>query len=960
MTTINVANLSDLYDALANAQGGDVIELAGGNYGEMILRAKNGIDPSFASNVTIISADPENPAVFSGLDIKDAANLTFDGITFDYTFQTGDNIYLRPFDIVSSAGITIQNSTFDGDVASGVSDIDDGYGYTIGLSFRKSSDITVSNNEIFNFHRGLTTDQVDGLTVQGNDVHDIRSDGMNFSEVTDVLIENNYLHDFRASENSSDHRDMIQFWTNNTEVASSDITIRGNHLDIGEGTYTQSIFMRNDQVDQGLAGKEMFYKNITIEDNVIVNAHLHGITVGETDGLTIQGNTVLHDDGSASDGLDAKVEIPRIAVAENSQNVIIEQNATSSVVGHSNQSSWSVRNNALIQDQDETAPGYYNDVFLASSLQMTDGVHDFRALPGGMLDILDAGASSTLDSFRTENLTAQFHVEQNDDSAALRHFDASFTSSQEGDLPAGTTFTWDFGDGTSATGEKVDHAFANGGVYDVTLTAQLPDGTTDTRAIAVDVAGTQLVSYTNASTLLGRNGSTAVESSLTSDSNGGIELGGTGVATQISRAEVSPILTANEFSIDMTLTADHAASMGEIMRLHGSFVTSVTEAGEVHLLAFTDEGARIRMTTEGAGIKDAKAHDINISLKDGVLSLSVDGGRAASVEIGSTLTSSGTQDLLFGNPWNGQNFEGSLSQLSITVNESHFSGTPTTTATIAGAPLEETHYAPLNEHDGAFSTATADPIDILMELAARDLEQNTITNSVQDIPQVNLSKVGVSAQIAREEIIDILKEDAFSISMTLTADNASSAGEILRLHQSFVANVDQDGELYLQAFSEDGTRHRLTTEGADLMDMAAHDITISSADGLLSIDVDGVTLAQTNMSGPLASKGKHDLAFGNPWGKANFDGTVSGFEISVLEDTNGQDSYRPQAASSFDVDDAFADNIFAEASQSSVENSPAYNALETAHIWAEKGYLTPEALDRFETMLTTSTDAYFE
>lgn len=64
-------------------------------------------------------------------------------------------------------------------------------------------------------------------------------------------------------------------------------------MDIGEGDKTQSIFMRNDLVDRGLAGEEMYYQNILIEGNVILNGHKHGITVGETDGLIIQNNTIL-------------------------------------------------------------------------------------------------------------------------------------------------------------------------------------------------------------------------------------------------------------------------------------------------------------------------------------------------------------------------------------------------------------------------------------------------------------------------------------------------------------------------------------------------------------------------------------------------------------------------------------------------------------------------------------------
>ena len=86
---------------------------------------------------------------------------------------------------------------------------------------------------------------------------------------------------------------MIQFWTNGTTSPSTNITISENFLDSGNGEWTQSIFMRNEAVDSQGAGTEMFYQNVLIENNVIYNAHTHGITVGEADGLIIRNNTIL-------------------------------------------------------------------------------------------------------------------------------------------------------------------------------------------------------------------------------------------------------------------------------------------------------------------------------------------------------------------------------------------------------------------------------------------------------------------------------------------------------------------------------------------------------------------------------------------------------------------------------------------------------------------------------------------
>ncbi|WP_208734635.1 right-handed parallel beta-helix repeat-containing protein, partial [Corallococcus praedator] len=138
-----------------------------------------------------------------------------------------------------------------------------------------------------------------------------------------VVIEGNRLHDFRASPTSADHPDMIQFWTNGTRTPTRDVIIRDNVLDIGNGTATQSIFMRNDQVDRGEAGREMFYRNVTIEDNVIVNGAANGLVVGETDGLVVRNNTVLRGEGVRKDGVGAS-ETPLIKIADKSVGVVIE------------------------------------------------------------------------------------------------------------------------------------------------------------------------------------------------------------------------------------------------------------------------------------------------------------------------------------------------------------------------------------------------------------------------------------------------------------------------------------------------------------------------------------------------------------------------------------------------------------------------------------------------------------
>ena len=113
--TLTVSTLAQLYSALATASSGQTILLEGGNYGDLYLGSGSGFDITFPTNVTIKSASATNPAVFSSANVIGAANLTFDGISFDYTFEAGDRVSTAPFIFSNSDNITIRNSTFDGD-----------------------------------------------------------------------------------------------------------------------------------------------------------------------------------------------------------------------------------------------------------------------------------------------------------------------------------------------------------------------------------------------------------------------------------------------------------------------------------------------------------------------------------------------------------------------------------------------------------------------------------------------------------------------------------------------------------------------------------------------------------------------------------------------------------------------------------------------------------------------------
>ena len=206
--TRTVHHSQELLEALQTATAGQVFELAPGTYASLQLKGLNG---SAGAPVVLRSADPENPARLLGLDLRESNYVTFDGLTFDYQFGGFDAANIRPFQVFTSRFVTFENSLFDGDLASGLDD-SDGFPTGFGLAVSASTQVTLKNNEIRDFYRGMVIFDVVDIKVQDNLLHAIRMDGMNFAQVENVLIENNTIRDFKRVVESSDHADMIQFW----------------------------------------------------------------------------------------------------------------------------------------------------------------------------------------------------------------------------------------------------------------------------------------------------------------------------------------------------------------------------------------------------------------------------------------------------------------------------------------------------------------------------------------------------------------------------------------------------------------------------------------------------------------------------------------------------------------------------------------------------------------------------
>ena len=465
----NVTNAVELMQAVRAAQGGERIVLGPGDYGRLDL---SDTGAKWRAAVTLAA---KRDAVLHGLGLDHVSNLVLDGLRFDYVFMPGDSILASPFAIRRGDHIVIRNAVFAGDNASGTRSPADGYGTAKGLSVSQSSAIVIERNVFHTWHRAALFRACRQLTVSGNDVFDDRSEGFNLADVQDVLVENNHIHDFRKSEASGDHPDMIQVWTNGTHEPTVNLTIRNNVLDQGAGGWTQSIFMRNEEVDQGRAGAEMFYRNVTIEGNVIRNSQIHGITVGASDGLRILNNTLIE----AAPALgQRRAWRPAIGIAAQSRHVSVSGNIVPKLRWNPDTAAadWITSGNVMVQREDPARPNHVREIFLDAERPGGATLADLRVLPDSAAAKLGAGSPQS--RFDTAPMLTDGYILNRAVGADDRRqqFDASHVFGPQGRIDmAAASVTWDFGDGTQAEGVLAQHVYAAAQDYEVTATLLLAD-----------------------------------------------------------------------------------------------------------------------------------------------------------------------------------------------------------------------------------------------------------------------------------------------------------------------------------------------------------------------------------------------------------------------------------------------------------------------------------------------------
>lgn len=684
MTIYQVSTAAGLLTALESAQGNDEIQVASGNYGDVSLSGF-----TFSSEVTIISADKDNPAVFNSMRIGGAENITLDGLSFDFVPDETTKEFESSLLVSKSAHITVRNSVFEGGPSVAGVPIDAkpgeqgaagilGLPIARGITVNWSDDITLENNDISEFTRGIILNDVDGAVIRQNEIHDLRTSPLGGAQLNDIIVEENYFHSSHPWNfgGAGNHGDYIHFWTAPKQDGPSDnIVIRNNFLAEGDGDSLLGIYLDDNANKKG-------FTNVQIEGNVIHTGNAQAIRLEDVVGGTVYNNTLIQSSGDANDA-------PRIRLEDGVKNVVVRDNIGSGEISGDAMedpagANITLSGNLLVQYTNPEGANYFGDLFINSSIPGAS-LSDLRVVPGSAADGI--GSPLTLLDETPKVMTPGFQVTAaNGDDGLTLVMDASYTYGRTGQvMPEDATFVWDFGDGRTGEGQVVQHHYDTAGNYDVTLKVLLNGKDVSKTKVAqaeVGIAGEDILSF-NATDghfyLQGYGQETIVDDSDTASvvARGAqaIDLGASGTQVEIPKTALSRFFGTDEFEMSMTLQADQPGiSAGEVVRIHSSIIVTVMGDGDLNVQLFSDSGERIHLTAEDLAVNDGQAHDISIRL-DGAsdsLQILIDGTVAASETVTGSMPLMGSWGLVFGEPGGKQNFDGKLSAFELAASSTDY------------------------------------------------------------------------------------------------------------------------------------------------------------------------------------------------------------------------------------------------------------------------------------------------
>lgn len=248
---------------------GSTVALKTGNYGKLVLDNVKGL--------TLVSQNPAEPASFEMIDIYQSSRIKLMGLKFGGA-ANGDQYRLQ---IIESNDVEATDLVITG-VAGNMDEV------RSGVFARFSRAIAIKRSNVSGTENGIQFLNSSAVTIAGNRIHDYRSDGIQASATSQLLISGNYMSDGHALPGY--HPDGIQIFTLHQKASVSDIEITNNLIEKGSGGLMQGIFASDEEGDCP-------FINIRISNNIVIGSMYHGVTVGHATSGAVTNNLVVPLDG---------------------------------------------------------------------------------------------------------------------------------------------------------------------------------------------------------------------------------------------------------------------------------------------------------------------------------------------------------------------------------------------------------------------------------------------------------------------------------------------------------------------------------------------------------------------------------------------------------------------------------------------------------------------------------------
>jgi hypothetical protein len=334
VSTVTVNSVASLKAAIASAKSGQTIQLAAGTYSGVSISKVN------LSGVTITSADPGHKAVLTGLTVANSSGLAFNNLEFSFA-DAANNAG------TTAVGVQVTNSSsisFDHDSIHGTLNNDPTLDIK-GLLLSSDTNVSVTNSEFQQLNVGIQERGNTGVTISGDNIHDIRADGIDNSGSSNVTITNNTFSNFwkvGQEVTGGDHGDAIQFWTQNGQAPNTNITITNNVMVQGQGRNFQGIF-----VQDMTSGGVLPFQHLTISGNFIVGGSDKSIEVLGAQGLTLTDNTIVRLAGQTQNPMIQLQNVDGATLANNTAPLFNLKNNDTHIVATNDNISSTVSDNGL-------------------------------------------------------------------------------------------------------------------------------------------------------------------------------------------------------------------------------------------------------------------------------------------------------------------------------------------------------------------------------------------------------------------------------------------------------------------------------------------------------------------------------------------------------------------------------------------------------------------------------------